>query len=73
MLISTYHIVICSNTSRLDMKEFIDRLWKGIFYTYVLWPFEKKKFFESVTRVNTQDSTVTITFLYFQVPYLGEL
>ena len=31
---------------------------KGIFDAYVLWPFDKKLFFEFVTRVNARDFTV---------------
>ena len=31
---------------------------KGIFDAYLLWPFDKKMFFELVTRVNTRNFTV---------------
>ena len=37
-------------------------LMKGIFDSYVLWPFDKKFIFELVTRVNTPDYTVHSRF-----------
>ena len=35
---------------------------KGIFYAYVLWPFDKNLIFELVTFVNTPDFMLDIVF-----------
>ena len=44
-------------TSRLEPPRLLQITYEG-----VLWPFDKKIFFELVTHVNTQDFTVYINF-----------
>ena len=56
-----YSIVASTSPSRFEAHAGHFRLlMKGIFDAYVLWPFDKKSFFELVTRVNTRDFTVCV-------------
>ena len=54
-----YRKVVSSNTSLLEAYAgFFRLLTKGIFYPYVLWPFNKKLISYLVTRFRTRDYTV---------------
>ena len=55
-----YRKVVSSNTSRLKAHAGLieDCLLKGIFYPYVLWPFDKKLISYLVKRVRTRDYTI---------------
>ena len=47
---------------------------KGIFDAYALWPFDKKIFFELVTRVDTRDGKLTKSFsLVLFLPYSNQM
>ena len=57
-----YRKVASSNTFRLKAHAgFFRLLMKGIFDPYILGPFDKKMFFEFVTRVNTRDHSCSVS------------
>ena len=49
-----YHKVVSSNTSHLEAyADFSRLLMKGIFYPYVVWPFDKKLISKLIMPVRT--------------------
>ena len=61
--LNNYRKVLSANTSRLEAHPGFFRLvMEGIFYPYLLWPFDKKLISWLVTNVTTRGYTVTIFF-----------
>ena len=71
----TYLRVASSNTSGLEPRPGLYRLlMKGIFDAYALWPFDKKIFFELVTRIDTCDGKLSKSFsLELFLPYSNQM